>query len=212
MANTAVFDQYINDYEKWYDEHSEVYHSELQAIREHFLELPEDIRGIEVGLGTGRFSEPLGIKEGVEPSEFMAERAAKRGIETINAVAERLPYGDMQFDFVLLVTICYLSDLRMALSEAYRVLKKGGAIIVGFLDKDRPIAKEYKERGARSKFFDSAKFYRPEFVKSALEDSGFKTLNFNQTLFGNLEEIRNIQIPVAGYGKGSFVVVKGIKK
>ena len=212
MADTAVFDKFVNDYERWYDEHSEVYHSELYAIREHFKELPEDIRGIEVGLGTGRFAEPLGIKEGVEPSEFMAERAAKRGIETINAVAERLPYADMQFDFVLFVTVCYLSDLRMALSEAYRVLKKNGALIIGFLDKDRPIAKEYKERGARSKFFASAKFYHPEFIESAMEDRGFKNLTFNQTLFGNLDEINKVQIPVVGYGEGSFVVVKGIKK
>ena len=212
MKSTTVFDQNVMEYEKWYEDHEEVYQSELQALREHFLDLPENIRGIEVGLGTGRFSQPLGIKEGVEPSESMSARAAKRGIETINAMAEHLPYADLQFDFVLFVTICYLKDIRLALSEAHRVLKKGGALIIGLLDKSGDIARAYKERGGRSKFFANARFYSPEYIKSVMEDNGFKDVIFNQTLFGKLEEIGRLQTPKPGYGEGSFVVAKGIKR
>ncbi len=212
MANTTVFDQYVEEYEKWYDDHEAIYESELEAIREQFAALPENIRGIEVGLGTGRFALPLGIKEGVEPSEFMAERAVKRGIETITGVAEQLPYADMQFDFVLFVTVCYLSDLKLAMAEANRVLKRGGSVIVGFLDKSGTIAKAYKDRGARSKFFSNARFYTPEYIKSIMEEYGFKNIDSNQTLFGDLEEIDELQTPIAGYGKGSFVVVKGTKR
>lgn len=212
MANTTVFDQYVEEYEKWYDDHEAIYESELAAIREQFAALPENIRGIEVGLGTGRFAMPLGIKEGVEPSELMAERAVKRGIETITGVAEQLPYADLQFDFVLFVTICYLSDVKLALAEANRVLKRGGSLIVGFLDKSGAIAMAYKERGARSKFFSNARFYPPEFIKSLMEEYGFKNVDCNQTLFGNLEEIDQLQTPMTGYGKGSFVVMKGTKR
>ena len=212
MANTTVFDQYVEEYEKWYDDHEAIYESELEAIREQFAALPENIRGIEVGLGTGRFALPLGIKEGVEPSELMAERAAKRGVETITGVAEQLPYADLQFDFVLFVTICYLSDVKLALAEAHRVLKRGGSLIVGFLDKSGTIAKAYKERGARSKFFSNARFYPPEFIKSLMEECDFKNVDCNQTLFGNLEEIDQLQTPMPGYGKGSFVVMKGTKR
>ena len=89
---TKVFESHVNEYEAWYEKYPEVYQSEIQALREHFRRLPESIQGIEVGLGTGRFAEPLGIKEGVEPSEPMAERARKRGIEVMDARAEHLPY------------------------------------------------------------------------------------------------------------------------
>lgn len=212
MSAYRIFDENVEEYEKWYDEHTEVYQSEILAIREHLEKLPENIRGIEVGLGTGRFSQPLGIKEGVEPSEAMASLAAKRGIETMPAVAERLPYADLQFDFVLFVTICFLDNIKASLSEANRVLKRGGAIIIGFLDKERPIAKTYKERGSRSNFFANARFYRPDYVNKLLEQAGFRNITFNQTLFGQLEEIRQLQIPISGHGKGSFVVAMAIKK
>ena len=105
MTHTKIFDRHVEEYEKWYEDYPEVYQSELTAIREQLLKLPENIRGIEVGLGTGRFALPLGIKEGVEPSSGMAEKAINRGIEVIEGLAERLPYGDLQFDFVLFVTI-----------------------------------------------------------------------------------------------------------
>ncbi len=212
MANTEIFDQHVKEYELWYDKHPEVYQSELLAIREQLARLPENIRGIEVGLGTGRFAGPLGIKEGVEPSKEMAALAAKRGIEIMNAYGERLPYADMQFDFVLFVTICFLSNVKAALEEAQRVLKRGGAVIVGFLDKERPIAKAYKERGGRSKFFTEAHFLKAGRIKKLLEQSGFKNVVFNQTLFGNLDEIQQLQTPVEGYGEGSFVVALATKK
>lgn len=212
MTSTDVFDQYVKEYENWYDEHNEVYQSEILAIRNQLQKLPENIRGIEVGLGTGRFAQPLGIKEGIEPSESMAEMARKRGIEVMKAVGERLPYADMQFDFVLFVTLCYLDDIRSSFAEAHRVLKRDGAIITAFLDKEQSIARAYKERGERSKFFAGAHFYKPEFIQKVLLESGFKNVDFIQTLFGNLEDIRQLQSPEAGYGKGSFVVAIATKK
>ena len=212
MPSTEVFNQYVEEYEKWYEEYPEVYQSEVVAIREHLQKLPENIRGIEVGLGTGRFSLPLGIKEGVEPSEPMAAVASKRGIEVMNAAGERLPYRDMQFDFVLYVTICYLDNVKIAFEEAHRVLKREGALITAFLDKEQPIATAYKERGKKSKFFADAHFHTPEYVQKVLLESGFKNVEFNQTLFGNLNDIRQAQTPESGYGKGSFVVAMATKK
>ncbi|NNJ80588.1 MAG: class I SAM-dependent methyltransferase [Flavobacteriaceae bacterium] len=212
MYRTEVFNKNVEVYEAWYDKYHEVYMSELAALREQISTLPENIRGIEIGLGTGRFSEPLGIKEGIEPSEEMARKAVKRGIEIMEGVAERLPYGDMQFDFVLFVTICHLNNIRLAIKEAHRVLKPGGAIIIGFLDKDQSIAQQYMEKRDRSTFFRNATFYTVDRIRKLLEENKFKNLEFNQTLFGALDEISTIQIPEFGYGNGSFVVVKAVKK
>jgi len=208
---TDAFDKNVADYEAWYDLYPEAYASELNAIRKHFDRLPENIRGIEVGLGTGRFAVPLGIREGVEPSAPMAAKAISRGVEVIDARAESLPYGDMQLDFVLFVTVCHLQSLKYAFREARRVLKPKGIIIIGFLPKDRPIAQGYQKRRRFSTFYKEAVFYAPEEIGNLLEESGFKSLEYNQVLFGELEAITETQEPRPGYGEGSFVVVSAEK-
>ncbi len=212
MLNIEVFDNYVEDYEAWYDKYPEVYESELAAIREQLTKLPENIRGIEVGVGTGRFAQPLGIKEGIEPSEEMAKKAISRNVEILKGVAENLPYGDLQFDFVLFVTVCHLENIKLAIEQAHRVLKHKGSIIIGFLDKDQSIAKEYTERRQYSTFFKKANFYTVNYIKQIVEEAGFKNLEFNQTLFGDLNTIKEFQLPKAGFGEGSFVVVKATKK
>jgi len=45
-----------------------------------------------------------------------------------------------------------------------------------------------------------------------LKEAGFKDFEYNQTLFGELDEIKEVQLPKQSYGQGSFVVVKAIKK
>ena len=212
MAITTVFENNVSDYEQWYEDHKEVFESEVSALRAQFETLPENLRGIEVGLGTGRFSEALGIKEGVEPSAAMAEKAEQRGIEVMPGVAEKLPYADMQFDFVLFVTICFLDQLKLAFKEANRVLKKGGAIIVGFLDKEQPIAQSYLDKKERSTFYQKASFYSVRRIESVLTETGFGNSSYYQTLFGELDDITDTQLPTEGYGSGSFVVVKATKK
>ncbi|WP_281542261.1 class I SAM-dependent methyltransferase [Maribacter aestuarii] len=212
MLQTEIFDKNVEAYEHWYEEYPEVYQSEIDAIREQLQKLPENIRGIEVGLGTGRFALPLGIKEGVEPSEAMAKKAINRGIEVIDGTAERLPYGDLHFDFVLFVTICHLENMKNALAEAHRVLKHKGCVIIAFLDKDQSVAKQYIEKRHRSTFFAKANFYTVDRIQRLLKEFGFKDLEFNQTLFGDLDTIKEVQLPKQGFGEGSFVVVKATKK
>ncbi len=212
MEKTTIFDNNVAEYDAWYEEYPAVYQSELEAIREQLQNLPENIRGIEIGLGTGRFALPLGIKEGVEPSGPMTQKAQKRGIEVIQGTAEKLPYGDLHFDFVLFVTICHLNSLKQALAEAKRVLKNDGALLIGFLDKDQAIAKQYIEKRHRSTFYKHATFYTVDRITRSLKDAGFKDLTFNQTLFGDLDGIKGLQMPKQGHGEGSFVVVKAVKK
>ena len=164
MAHTKIFDQNVEAYEQWYEDYPEVFESELLAIKEQLQKLPENLHGIEVGLGTGRFSVPLGIKEGVEPAKEMAALAIKRGISVVDGYAEHLPFGDLKFDFVLFVTVCHLDNVKYAFAEAYRVLKPKGAILIGFLDKDRSVAKQNIENRHRSTCFVNANFYPSKIV------------------------------------------------
>ena len=123
MKTNLPFDSHVEQYEEWYEEYPHVFRSEVEALREMLPE-GDNLVGIEVGLGTGRFSQALGIKEGLEPSVNMRSRAIERGIEVVDGTAENLPYGDLRFDFVLMAfCISYFEDLHAAFMEAYRVLK-----------------------------------------------------------------------------------------
>jgi len=62
-----------------FDEFSErTYLSELKALKKVILEKK---KGLEIGVGTGRFASPLGIEYGIDPSEKMLEIAKKRGVK-----------------------------------------------------------------------------------------------------------------------------------
>lgn len=205
------FDAHVLEYESWFEAHPNEYLAEIQALKMHFNRLPEAIRGIEVGLGTGRFSQPLGILEGVEPATRMAEKARSRGIEVMQARAEKLPYADLQFDFVLFVTVCHLDSAELAFREAKRVLKHGGLLIIGFLPEDRPFAQEYRGRKKWSVFYKNAKFYTVSRIFKMVQDLGFKSPEWSQTLFGPVNNLEVDQFAKTGSDSGSFVVLSVLK-
>jgi ubiquinone/menaquinone biosynthesis C-methylase UbiE len=211
MLKTKPFETHAAEYDAWYDKYPFVFQSETEAFR---AALPGgDIHGIEVGLGTGRFSAALGIKEGVEPAESMRQIALGRGVEAFNATAEQLPYKDLRFDFVLMAScISFFNELRPAFKEANRVLKRGGTLIVGFIDKNSIIGKAYEAKRQNSVFYKQAIFYTVNRVAEEIKYSGFNKLEFSQTLFKNLDDINEFEPAESGQGKGSFIVIKAIKK
>jgi SAM-dependent methyltransferase len=212
MKKHLPFDEHVAEYESWFDEYPYVFQSEVEALREMLPE-GDHLTGIEVGLGTGRFSKALSIKEGVEPSVPMRELAIKRGIEIMDGLAEELPYGDLRFDFVLMAfCISYFDELHPAFKEAFRVLKRNGCLVIGFLDKDSRIGKEYEQRKSDSLFYKHANFYSVEKVKRELKDAGFRHLEIVQTLFHPLDEIQELEHTKPGYGEGSFVVIRADKQ
>jgi hypothetical protein len=64
MPKISPFQRYTGQYKNLFSEHRWVYEDELRAVT---TLLPESGRGLEVGVGTGRFAEPLGIKSGLKP-------------------------------------------------------------------------------------------------------------------------------------------------
>lgn len=211
MIKTLPFDEHVAEYEEWYEKYPFVFQSEVEAIRE-LLPAGKNIYGIEVGLGTWRFASELGIKEGIEPSANMRALALKRGIDVLSAEAEHLPYKDMHFDFVLMAfCISYFEDLSTAFSEARRVLKNGGTLIVGFINKDSLIGKYYEQRKPESVFYRQANFYSVKRITSELKKLGFKNFQYSQTLFHALDDINEFEPAKPGYGKGSFVLIKVTK-
>jgi ubiquinone/menaquinone biosynthesis C-methylase UbiE len=209
MARIAPFEKHPLRYEQWFEKNKFAYESELQAIRE---QLPGRGEGVEIGVGSGRFAAPLGIKLGIEPSSKMMEIALRKGIEVIGGVAESLPFHSSQFDFALMVTtVCFLDNVEVAFNEAYRIVKPDGCLIIGFIDKDSPIGQLYQQHKDESVFYKIATFYSVEEVVSYLKKSGFQNFSFTQTIFHNLIEIEGIEPVKEGYGEGSFVVIRAVK-
>lgn len=206
MAKIEPFEKYTSRYEDWFENNEYAYRSELQAVKEL---LPESQNGLEIGVGSGRFAAPLSVKFGVEPSGKMAEIAQRRGINVIGGVAEALPFADSVFDLVLMVTtICFLYDIEIAFREANRVLKADGLFVIGFVDQDSPIGKQYERYKEENVFYRVATFYTVDEVVSHLKEAGFHDFKFIQTIFHSLSEIKSIEQAKAGYGEGSFVVIR----
>ena len=205
LAKIQPFEKFTKRYDEWFEKHKYAYLSELNALKKA---LPPFKKGVEVGVGTGRFAKPLGIQYGVEPSEKMAEIARKRGIKVVNRVAENLPFCDESFDLVLMVTtICFVDDLEKSFKEAYRVLKKGGYILIGFIDKNSPLGNYYQQIKEKNPFYKDAVFYSTEEILDMLKKVGFKNFKIYQTIFHKLDEINSIEPVKEGYGEGSFVVI-----
>jgi len=205
-----VFDNYTKEYEEWFEKNKFAYLSEVVALKKVVLEGKG--KGLEIGVGTGRFAEPLGVEVGIDPSENMLKIAESRGIKTILGKGEELPFADNEFDFILVAfTICFVDDAKKVIEEAKRVLKNNGRIIIGIIDKNSTLGKIYQNKKSKSKFYRIARFYSTEEVIEMLKKCGFGNIKTCQTLFDLPENLSKIEYPKEGYGEGGFVVIYGSK-
>lgn len=206
MPKTDAFDKYSDTYDEWFTKNVALYEAELEAVRQ--LLPPHRSKGVEVGVGSGQFAAPLGIAIGVDPSEKMAMKARMRGIEVIPGVAEALPFPEDCLDFILMVTtICFVDDIFKSFTEAYRVLKQGGHVIIGFVDRDSELGMRYDRNRVRSRFYRDAAFFSAQEVLTYIKKAGFDIVATRQTLIPG----ESPQTITEGFGRGAFVVMKGVK-
>lgn len=205
MAKTAPFEAHHERYEQWFETHWAAYVSELLALR---MFVPWEGRGLDIGVGTGRFAGPLGVPVGLDPSDAMLTRAAARGIETVKGTAEALPFPDGSFDYALIVTtICFVDSPDEMMAEAHRVLRPGGKLVIGFIDRQSGLGQTYFEHQLESVFYREAVFYSAAEVGELLQAGGLVARAWGQTLFRPLAEIEEIEPVRPGTGEGAFIVV-----
>ncbi len=203
----SVFDKRAKEYDGWYDKNKGIYLSEIEAVKKA---LKPCGRGLEIGVGTGRFAAPLGIGEGVDISKNMLKKAAARGIKARTAPAEKLPYKSGVFDYAAIITtLCFVRDPLKAVNEAYRVLKKGGRLAVGIVDSESAMGKKYRER--KKGFYKTTRFFSKKEIKSMMKRAGFSVVYTYRTLYGNVKNIKKPQKPLRGGNKGSFLVAYSVK-
>ncbi|MEW6219885.1 MAG: class I SAM-dependent methyltransferase [Thermodesulfobacteriota bacterium] len=190
-------------YDNWFERHRAAYLSELLAVR---ALLPWEGRGLEIGVGTGRFAAPLGVTFGIDPAAGMLEHARRRGVRLTRGVAEALPFQDAIFDYALAVTsICFVDNPLAMLQETARVLRPGGTFVVGLVDRESPLGQHYLAHQAESPFYRDAHLFSPAEVEDLLALAGFGPCTWLQTLFSSSTRSEEVEPARAGTGDGAFL-------
>lgn len=190
-------------------------------------------KALDVACGTGNYTIELakrGLKiTGIDSSEEMLvwarEKARNDGVEIPFqfADAHMLPFPDCSFD--LLVSnglLCFLKEPKKALIEMQRVLKPGGRLVIGVLNRWSPWALFRRIKGLfRDTIYNQAHFISPPELEGLLRDAGFEVKEIRTCLFffpincklylrlaEPFERLDRVVIPRTG----AFLAVSAIKK
>jgi SAM-dependent methyltransferase len=200
------FEETWNDYDAWYETHPALYQSELAALR---TVVPSGA-GLEIGVGTGRFAAPLGVRFGLDPAIHMLRLAQKRGIFAVQGLGENLPFRDESFDFVQIVFVLeFVEHSRFFLKEAARSLRQGGSLILGFINRESRWGQYYVQDPSHRDHFHPPS---PQEMLRILDEIGLEFRESFQTLFQAPPDIGEEEEPVAGFERGGFVVLTATKK
>jgi ubiquinone/menaquinone biosynthesis C-methylase UbiE len=197
-----IFEKYYKKYDSWYDKNKFTYFSELKLLS---AIIPKNKKGLEIGVGTGRFAEPLGIKYGIDPSENMLKFAKDRGIIVKKASGENIPFDDNIFDYTaIIITLAFVKDPKKVIKEAARVTKEDGLLIAAIVESDSFLADFYRKK--KGPFYKNAHFIKIDELNKWLENEGFANIKHYQTVFDTPENIKGVQDYKKAWGQGGFVV------
>jgi len=211
----SPFDSLALDYDNWFErEGMPIFAIETKAFREILLLLPKP--WLEVGVGSGRFAQALGIEIGLDPSAKLLDIARIRSLNVLLGKGENAPFTDGAFGAVFfIVTLCFVDSPLGVLTEANRLLKPGGKIVLGLVLRESPWGQFYKvkkERGHR--FYKYAAFYSYAEVTGLLEQASFSVEKIISTLFQKPGEVEHMESPQEGFSSDAgftIILAKKIK-
>jgi SAM-dependent methyltransferase len=213
MDTYSPFDLLAEEYDAWFENEGKlIFESEVIAFKEVLPLLPKP--WLEIGVGSGRFAQALGIEMGIDPSLKLLEIARNRGIEVYQARGETQFFKEESFGAVfLIVTLCFVDSPILVLKEANRILKPEGRIALGLVLRDSPWGRFYLEKKREGhRFYRYANFYSFEEIERFLLDSGFRVTKVISTLFQNPNEVKEVELPRDGFFESAgFTVILGSK-
>jgi len=210
---SSVFDSLASTYDAWFEQEGRfVFASEVEALRQILPLLPKP--WIEIGVGSGRFAQALGVEIGLDPSIRLLEKARNRGISVFLGRGEEAPFQGGVFGAVfLIVTLCLVDSPGRVMGEAARLLMGGGKIVLGLVLRESPWGRLYqleKQRGHR--FYRYATFYSYGEVDTMLKQTGFSIEKVISTLFQNPGEVGHDELTQLGFScDAGFTVVLASK-
>ena len=199
------FEKTWKSYDEWFDGHQALYQTELTALKK----VVPSGAGLEIGVGTGRFAAPLGVRFGLDPAIHMIRLAKNRGLLAVQGLGESLPFKDECFDFVQIVFVIeFVDDLVSFLREAVRTIRRNGALILGFIDRESPWGQYYARDPSHRRHFHPPS---PQEVLDIFNKIGLEFREACQTLFQPPPDLSKKENPRRGFGRGGFVVLKATK-
>lgn len=199
-GNYSPFDEFASEYDAWFDEEGRrIFFVELKALQKLLPNLPKP--WIEIGVGSGRFAQALGIETGIDPSARLVKMSIKRGIKAFVASGEHRLFDEESFGTAFLIlTLCFLGSPVAVLKETNRILMPGGKIVLGLVLKESPWGQYYEQKKAEGhRFYSYATFYSCDEVVKLLVQTGFVTEKIISTLFQKPGEVQHVEEPKEGY-------------
>jgi ubiquinone/menaquinone biosynthesis C-methylase UbiE len=129
------YDDFASGYER---ERGRGYHKLLDDLELSVLTpLVAGRRVLEIGCGTGlilgRLARDASDAWGIDLSPGMLQVARRRGLQAVLSSATQLPFADGSFDVVCSFKVLpHVPDIATALSEAVRVTRPGGVLVLEF--------------------------------------------------------------------------------
>ena len=200
------FEQTAVAYEQWFQEFDKIRETEIRAIRRFY---DPGLKTVEIGAGTGVFTQALGTELGVEPADAMADIAKAKGLHIIKGTAESIPLPDDSYEQATMITVdCFLNDVPASFREINRILTKDGIFIIAFLNLATEIGQIYEDTKEMDENYRYAAFNTADEIRSMLTDAGFNIVDSCQTIF----ELANVDQEIReGDGDGVFTIYKTIK-
>ncbi|MBN1289085.1 MAG: class I SAM-dependent methyltransferase [Actinobacteria bacterium] len=210
--NESPFDLFAEKYDNWFEHEGKlIFDIEVEAFREVLPSLPKP--WIEIGVGTGRFADALGIDTGIEPSESMKYIAEKQGIHVIKGRGEErlVPGGSFGSAFII-VTLCFVDNPGMVLNRTFEMLEDSGKLVLGLIPGESPWACYYSRKKKEGHpFYSLSRFYGYGQVLDFLKESGFAHERTLSTLVQGPGRVSGMEFPREGFfpDAGFVVIVAG---
>jgi ubiquinone/menaquinone biosynthesis C-methylase UbiE len=219
MPEVKITFDAADDYERYMGRWSRTIGEKFLA----WLDAPKDARWLDVGCGTGAFSElilrhcaPKSLS-GIDPSPEQIAYARKQLPDVTFEVADSmdLPFGESEFDVVAsALVIHFIPDRQKAFAEMHRVLRSGG-LVAGYTWKRTaaanfapyaPMLQVVQSIGAETVSSPTVPEGSPEGMRATLNAAGFTDIAVTEIevtrTFASFDEYWDIQaMPFSPSGK-----------
>jgi ubiquinone/menaquinone biosynthesis C-methylase UbiE len=206
---------HADEYDAWFDTEvgKAIFAMEVDCLKPilHRYSRPY----LEVGVGSGRFAQALGIEYGVDPALTLLRKAKSRGIQVQSASGEKLPFPSNSFGGVLVaLTLCFVDNPARVLQEVSRVLMPSGGLALGLILKESLWADFYARKGKEGHpIYSRAQFFSKDEIENLLQQSGFEVVKYRSVLFQPPgQSFYHFEQPANCYNKSAGFVALGSRK
>lgn len=211
-----AFNAHADEYDAWFDSKpgATIFAMEVECL--HPLLNNYHRPYLEIGVGSGRFAQALGVEYGVDPALALLKKSKAKGIKVKRASGEKLPFPDGTFGGVLIaLALCFVNDPLSALQEASRVLMNKGGLVLGLILRDSPWAEFYAAEAKEGHpIYSKARFLFKDEVDKLLQQCGFDVIQYRSILIQPPgQSFYHLERPLLVYQKSSgFTAISARKR